>query len=239
MAEMLKLGLVLMLVALVAAVALGLVNSRTAPIIAEQKEMEKQEAMRQVAGNLSPGDSLRFDSLSVSGLSNPYSSADNLLQVVRVSVPPDTSRVGYVFIAYGRGYSSTVQTMVAADMQGWVAGTTILYQQETPGLGANVTDPSKLIGSFAGRGSDGIQLAKDGGDIDAITGSTITSRAVTNSVREGLEAMEEAGLFAPAAGTGDESPPQQPPFDAGDSSSGTDDIGSTETDTTVVERGNE
>ncbi|OPL17920.1 MAG: hypothetical protein AVO35_07095 [Candidatus Aegiribacteria sp. MLS_C] len=239
MAEMLKLGLVLMLVALVAAVALGLVNSRTAPIIAEQKEMEKQEAMRQVAGNLSPGDSLRFDSLTVSGLPNPYYSVDSFLRVVKVSVPPDTSGVGYVFIAYGKGYSSTVQTMVAADMQGRIAGTTILYQQETPGLGANVTDPSKLIGSFTGRGSVGILLAKDGGEIDAITGSTITSRAVTNSVREGLEAMEEAGLFAPGALTGDEDLPQQPPCDDVGSSAGNDVTGTADTDSTAAEGGNE
>ncbi|MEN8209477.1 MAG: hypothetical protein ABFR50_09515, partial [Candidatus Fermentibacteria bacterium] len=60
MAEMLKIGLVLMLVALVAAVALGFVNSRTAPIIAVQKELAKQSAMNEVAAALSPGDSLAF-----------------------------------------------------------------------------------------------------------------------------------------------------------------------------------
>ncbi|MFO8184285.1 MAG: RnfABCDGE type electron transport complex subunit G [Candidatus Aegiribacteria sp.] len=195
MAEMLKLGLVLMLVALVAAVALGLVNSRTAPMIAEQKEMDKQNAMRQVAENLSPGDSLRFDSLTVEGLENPYAGVDHELEVVKVSVPPDTSRIGYLFIAYGKGYSSTIQTMVGVDAGGTVAGSTILLQQETPGLGANVENPSKLIEHYSGRSAWEIVLAKDGGDIDAITGSTITSRAVTNSVREGLEAMEEAGLF--------------------------------------------
>lgn len=195
MAEMLKLGLVLMLVALAAAVALGLVNSRTAPIIAEQKEMEKQNAMRMVAGSLSPGDSLAFDSLAVRGLPNPYASADNVLEVVKVYSPPDTSRVGYLFIAYGKGYSSTIQTMVAVDTSGEVSGSTILYQQETPGLGANVEDPSKLIDGFSGMEARGILLSKDGGGIDAMTGCTITSRAVTNSVRDGLEAMEEAGLF--------------------------------------------
>lgn len=196
MAEMFRLGLVLMLVALVAAAALGLVNSRTAPIIEHQKEMEKQEAMRLVSMNLSTADSLRFDSLAVEGLRNPYSAVDHELGVVRVSAPPDTSTLGYLFIAYGKGYSSTIQTMVAADTEGRVAGSTVLFQQETPGLGANVETPSKLIEHFDGLSSGSILLKKDGGtEIDAITGSTITSRAVTNSVREGLEAMAEAGLF--------------------------------------------
>jgi len=197
---MFKLGLILMLVALVAAVALGLVNSRTAPIIAVQKELEKQNAMNEVAESLSPGDSLAFDSLSVSDLGNPYAICDNTLSVVKVSVPPDTSRIGYVFIAYGKGYSSTIQTMVATGLEGGVSNTTILYQQETPGLGANVENPAKLIGSFNGLLPSEFLLKNDGGGIDAMTGCTITSRAVTNSIRTGLEAMNEAGLFTDPAG---------------------------------------
>lgn len=195
MAEMLKVGLILMLVAIIAAVALGLVNSRTAPIIAVQKELEKQNAMNQVAESLSPGDSLVFDSLSIAGLENPYASCDNTLNVVKVSLPSDTSRVGYVFIAYGKGYSSTVQTIVAVEPDGNISNTAILYQQETPGLGANVVNPSKLIDKFNGLTASECLLSKDGGGVDAMTGCTITSRAVTNSIRIGLEAMTEAGLF--------------------------------------------
>lgn len=196
MADMLKIGLVLMLVALVAAVALGFVNSRTAPIIAIQKELAKQNAMNSVASSLSPGDSLAFDSLSIAGLANPYASCDNTLSIVKISVPPDTSRIGYVFIAFGKGYSSTVQTMVAVGLEGSISNTTILYQQETPGLGANVENPSKLIDKFIGLTASGCLLTKDGGGIDAMTGCTITSRTVTNSIRTGLESMSEAGLFS-------------------------------------------
>lgn len=193
---MLKIGLVLMLVTLVAAMALGFVNSRTAPIIAIQKELAKQNAMNSVAASLSPGDSLAFDSLSIAGLENPYVSCDNTLSIVKISVPPDTSRIGYVFIAYGKGYSSTVQTMVAVELEGNISNTTILYQQETPGLGANIVNPLKLIEKFNGLTASECLLTKDGGGIDAMTGCTITSRTVTNSIRTGLEAMSEAGLFS-------------------------------------------
>lgn len=193
---MLKLGLVLMLVALIAAVALGLVNSRTAPLIAIQQELEKQNAMSEAAASLMPDDSLAFDSLSINNLENPYASCDELLQIVKVSLPPDTSRIGYVFIAYGKGYSSTVQTMVATRMDGRIAGTIILYQQETPGLGANIVKPSKLIEHLIGMTAQECLLKKDGGTIDAMTGCTITSRTVVNSVRQGLEDMDGAGLFS-------------------------------------------
>lgn len=201
---MLKLGFVLMLVALIAAVALGLVNNRTAPLIAIQQELEKQNAMSEAAASLMPGDSLAFDSLSINNLDNPYASCDELLQIVKVFLPPDTSRIGYVFIAYGKGYSSTVQTMVATRMDGRISGTIILFQQETPGLGANIEIPSKLIEHLIGITAQECLLSKDGGTIDAMTGCTITSRTVVNSVRQGLEDMNGAGLFYDDMAAGEE-----------------------------------
>lgn len=193
MGEIFKLGFILMLIAVVAAVALGYVNSITEPIIAEQKEQAKLDAMIDVATSLAVGE-LTFDSLSVPELQNPYATVDETLSVVSVTDSTGTL-LGYLFVAYGRGYSSTIQTMVAVDGGGTVTGTTILYQQETPGLGANVSNPDKFLYQFAGNDYSTLLLSKDGGSLDAITGSTITSRAVTLSVREGLSAMAAAGLF--------------------------------------------
>ncbi len=193
MGEILKLGFILMFIAVIAAVALGYVNSVTEPVIALQKEQAKLDAMIDVAGSLGSGQ-LSFDSLSVDGLSNPYADADQELAVVSVSDSLGED-LGYLFVAYGRGYSSTIQTMVAVDMVGTVTGTTILYQQETPGLGANVANPARFLYQFPGSTPSDLLLAKDGGSLDAITGSTITSRAVTNSVRSGLDALADAGLL--------------------------------------------
>jgi electron transport complex protein RnfG len=201
MAEILRLGSVLMVVALVAAAALGLANWVTAPVIEVQEREARLAAMNDVSMVLAPGDSLQFDSLTVEGLPNPYALVDEQLRVVGVS-SPGLGELGYLFTAYGKGYSSTIQTLVCVDLTGSVTGSVILYQQETPGLGANVEKPDKLIGHFVGRRAVQILLAKDGGDIDAITASTITSRAVVNSVREGIEAMDDAGLFADGSGEG-------------------------------------
>lgn len=199
MGEIFKLGFILMFIAVIAAVALGYVNSITEPVIAEQKEQAKLDAMIDVATSLASGE-LTFDSLSVAGLENPYSYADEELAVVSVS-DPSGAVLGYLFVAYGRGYSSTIQTMVAVDMNGTVTGTTILYQQETPGLGAKVSKPEKFLYQFAGHDFSTLVLIKDGGSLDAITGSTITSRAVTRSVNEGLSAMAAVGLV-PGEGGG-------------------------------------
>ena len=197
MGEIFKVGLMLMLVAVIAAVALGYVNSITSPIIAEQKEQAKLDAMIDVAGSLASG-VLTFDSLSVPELANPYSEVDEALAVVSVTDSTGTE-LGYLFVAYGKGYSSTVQTMIAVNTAGTVTGNTVLYQQETPGLGANVSKPAKFLYQFDGLNASEFLLKKDGGGLDSITGSTITSRAVTDSVRDGLDALSSAGII-PASG---------------------------------------
>jgi electron transport complex protein RnfG len=201
MGEILRLGFILMAVTFVAAVALGLANRTTAPVIEVQERLARQAAMTEASLALAAGDSLQFDSLQVAGLPNPYAQVDQELRVVSVQ-GSDRRELGYVFTAYGKGYSSVIQTLVCVDLSGVVVGSVILCQQETPGLGANVEKPDKLIGHFVGRQAIEILLSKDGGNIDSITGSTITSRAVTNSVRTGIEAMNDAGLFILSNGEG-------------------------------------
>ena len=201
MGEIFKVGFMLMLIAVIAAVALGYVNSLTSPIIAEQREQAKLDAMIDVAGSLASG-ILVFDSLSVPELANPYAEVDQLLAVVSVTDSTGTE-LGYLFVAYGKGYSSTVQTMIAVNTEGTVTGNTVLYQQETPGLGANVSNPAKFLYQFDGRDASTLVLKKDGGGsegLDAITGSTITSRAVTESVRDGLDALAAAGIISASGG---------------------------------------
>jgi electron transport complex protein RnfG len=193
MGEILKLGFVLMVVALVAAVALGFVNSRTEPVIEEQQRQQRLEAMMQVAGSLSetlPAEEMAYDTLALDA--NPYAAVDESLTVVRFSSPA-AGPLGYTFIAYGKGYSSTVQTMVAVDLNGTVRGATILFQQETPGLGAKCE--TGWVGQMVGKTAADCSVVKDGGGVESITGATITSRAVSGSIRTGLDAMESEGLF--------------------------------------------
>jgi len=193
MGEILKLGFVLMAVALLAAIALGFVNSRTEPVIREQQRQQRIEAMMQVAGSLSetvPAEEMAYDTLNIGA--NPYAAVDESLTVVRFSGPAD-GPLGYTFIAYGKGYSSTVQTMVAVDLSGTVTGATILFQQETPGLGAKCE--GGWVDQMIDKTAESCSVVKDGGGVESITGATITSRAVSGSIRLGLEAMEAEGLF--------------------------------------------
>ena len=130
--------------------------------------------------------------------------------------------LGYSFTAYGKGYSSTVETIVGVDRSGKICSVKITSQKETPGLGSKVEEVASqnmlwdvLAGhakdesgvkpwfqkQFEGLTSADLRVVRtsDETGIAAITGATISSEAVTVSVKRGLDA-----LTAILSGGGDE-----------------------------------
>jgi electron transport complex protein RnfG len=93
-----------------------------------------------------------------------------------------------------QGYGGRIDVMVGFDAQGAVSNYAILASAETPGLGAKVThwfkNPGKPSADITGKNpaTTRLEVKKDGGDIDAITASTITSRAFLESVRKAHDA---------------------------------------------------
>jgi electron transport complex protein RnfG len=103
--------------------------------------------------------------------------------------------VGYVFATEEKGYGGTVRIMTGITQGGKVSGVTILSQNETPGLGANATKPDFLNQYNQNVPQDGFTVvkSKDKGDgkIDAMTGATITSKAVTGAVNDAVKKYNE------------------------------------------------
>ena len=92
--------------------------------------------------------------------------------------------VGYAVESFtSKGFSGTINIMVGFDIDGNIIGTSVLSHSETPGLGAKMTEPA-FYTQFIGKNPASFRLAvrKDGGDVDAITASTITSRAYCDAV---------------------------------------------------------
>jgi electron transport complex protein RnfG len=90
-----------------------------------------------------------------------------------------------------------IRLLAGVDVNGLLTGVTVLEHRETPGLGAQIahiaygeSEPA-FLAQFKGKTADGLVLGKaEGqGSVQAITGATISSQAVLNSVREGLEAF--------------------------------------------------
>lgn len=99
-----------------------------------------------------------------------------------------------------KGYSGTIDLLVGVADDDTVCGLVVLRHSETPGLGAKIALP-EFTRQFAGRSLAATRwaVAKDGGDIQAISGATISPRAVTAAVREGLDvyARHRGSIAAP------------------------------------------
>jgi len=100
--------------------------------------------------------------------------------------------VGYAFIAEGQGFESVIRTMVGMKKDGTIERIYVISQRETPGLGTRIAEP-EFTAQFTGHRLEELRLRREGGVIDGITGATISSRAITDSVREqGLEVLHES-----------------------------------------------
>ncbi len=98
-----------------------------------------------------------------------------------------TNGTGYVFSGSNKGYGGDVVSMIGIDKEGNITGVKVTEQSETAGLGAKWTD-SAYTEQFISKTADGaLAVEKDGGDVVAVAGATITSRAVTSDVNNAIE----------------------------------------------------
>ena len=174
----LRLAGTLLLICAVTAGLLAGVNSITAPIIDELNAAKTQEAISAVL----PGgfDTEIADYADASGIvSKVYQGAN-----------------GYAVEVGPGGFDNTITMMVGFDNEGKVLGISVVNHTETAGLGAVAdADTPKGIAfreQFMGA-SGSVSVTKDGGTMDAITGATITSRAICVGVNAALDCV--AGLL--------------------------------------------
>jgi len=91
--------------------------------------------------------------------------------------------IGVCFKESGKGYSSTIETMVGMTRSGVITAIKILSQNETPSLGSQVAQAS-----FTGRFNN--KKIQDLNEVQAITGATISSKAVMDSVKKRAEEIQ-------------------------------------------------
>jgi len=165
-------------VALIATGSLAWINEITKPKIFAQHNKELNSGLNYVL----PG--------SESGVIVPIRENDNILYYEGYRDKAKTKLIGYAFVAEGKGYSSTIQTLVGIDSTGNIFTIKILFQKETPGLGTRCEEIRSdettpwWQDQFKGMESKGVSVDKDGGEIQSITGATITSRAITSGIAQ-------------------------------------------------------
>jgi electron transport complex protein RnfG len=97
------------------------------------------------------------------------------------------------FEGFGKGFGGDIGVMVGINMdEDKLVGAAVTVHSETPGLGANAKDKPDLAAQFKGLSiTDPVIVTKDGGKINAISGATITSRAVCDAVGKAMAAYQK------------------------------------------------
>jgi len=93
------------------------------------------------------------------------------------------------FETSGKGYGGDVELMVGVDLSdGKIVGVGVTTHSETPGVGSRAKDEPELAVQFKGLPLEGeFKVKTDGGEVDALSGATVTSRAVATGVTEAVE----------------------------------------------------
>ncbi|MCK5145924.1 RnfABCDGE type electron transport complex subunit G [bacterium] len=185
MKEIVKFAAILMLVAVIASGALAYVNKITLPRIIAQQDGELTNGLKSVL----PG--------TENGVIEPVEIEGEIVYYKGFADKKKMQPVGFAMLAVNYGYSSDIRTLFGVDTSFVLLATNILSQNETPGLGTKCEEikygdsSSWWQEQFIGKFLNELKVDKDGGQIQSITGATITSRAITNSISQSLTWLKE------------------------------------------------
>lgn len=181
---LLQLVITLTLIAVTAGVALAAVYSLTKEPIEAAQQQKKKDAINQVLPNFQG--ELKRCSYFVEGDKD---------SVTLYMAYQDGKLFGAAVETYtNKAFSGHFDIMVGVDAEGKILGTAVLKHSETPGLGAKIEDAeSNFITQFVGKNpaTKPLQVKKDGGDVDAITAATISSRAFCDAVNRAVTAFNK------------------------------------------------
>lgn len=177
-------AIVLTLISVVAGAGLALVNSITADKIQALQKQKLDEGICSVLG----------------------------LDAAKTQIPEaqvlKSGAIAYVISGQGtavqvtdpNGFGGDLKVLFGFDEKGIVKGYTILETNETPGLGAKAQEWFRTEGNIIGMnpGKNNMTVSKDGGEVQAITASTITSRAFLRALNAAYAALSELENNAPA-----------------------------------------
>jgi electron transport complex protein RnfG len=183
MKELSRLVVTLTLIATSAALVLALAESVTRAPIAEQQRLRHHNAIAAVLPAFDNDPVQDAITLSETGTGSGQAQALTFYRARRAG-----TLVAVAFnVTSPDGYSGDITLTVGVDAQEQIIAIEILSQGETPGLGARITE-ALFTDQFHRRALDNTdwRVKKDGGDIDQLTGATISPRAVVYAVQRGL-----------------------------------------------------
>lgn len=193
MNKIIKNTLILTVITFVAGLLLGAAYEITKEPIAQSEENAKREAWQAVFPD---ADADAFESVDVdTDIANQVIKDLGISGSIDEVCTVDGGETGYVITTTdGEGYGGDIQVTVGITADGTVSGVSFLSISETAGLGMKATEAS-FYEQYVGVQTDQFYVSKDGGEgepIDALSGATITTRAVTGAVNAALAYFQNA-----------------------------------------------
>lgn len=191
--KIIKDALALTLITLVAGVALGGVYEITKDPIAKQEAQAKAEAYEQVFTDAAAFEEVEMDDTLIQTIRDQLDQegykAQSIEEVMRAE-DQSGETLGYAFtVVTSEGYGGDIQFSMGVQNDGNLNGISILSIGETAGLGMNADTPA-FKDQFVGKQVEKLQYTKNGAtqddEINAISGATVTTNAMTNGVNAGL-----------------------------------------------------
>jgi electron transport complex protein RnfG len=181
----------LTIITLIAGLLLGFVYEVTKEPIAKQKEITKQEAFKTVFADAK--EFVKDDSIDISKAPDVLMAAgypDERIDEVLAALDENGNVIGYVMnVTTGEGYSGDISFSMGIKLDGTVNGYQLLSINETAGLGMKAKEDA-FKDQYANKKVDSFVLTKTGAtaenEIDAISGATITTNAMTNGMNAGI-----------------------------------------------------
>ena len=189
----------LVVITLIAGLALGAVYGITKDPIAKQEEKKQQEAYKAVfpdAADFEDVEGFTTEAASevIAAYENPIDGHEgDEIGTAVTALDASGNAMGYIFnVTTGKGYGGDIQLTVGIKTDGTVCGYSVLSISETAGLGMKAKDDPDWGTQFADKQVESFNVVKDGSGsaddskIDAISGATITSKAVTGAMNSCL-----------------------------------------------------
>ena len=187
--------IVLTIITVVAAACLGAMNNVTSEPIAASKKAKQEAAIKAVLPEFASVDTAVI--VNEQKIFRAYDAENNL-----VGIAIETTELGF---------GGDITTMVGFDANGSIVNYSLLQHAETPGLGSKLVDWFLVKSDIRGAGANQMPLrvSKDGGEYDAITAATISSRAFLNSINKAYETYQIARGETPIVDAWSEATSQQ------------------------------
>jgi H+/Na+-translocating ferredoxin:NAD+ oxidoreductase subunit G len=174
--DILKITFNLVAIYLAGGLILALVYAKTSPIMYQNAVLEKEKALKML---MPEADSIhKLGDWTIHDKHAEYYVAKK-----------GDAVIGYIIQSFGKGYSSFINALIAVNPDFTVRKINILGHAETPGLGDEI-ETASFKNQFIGKGPDHLKVVKTETreDIQAISGATISSRAVTeDAVKSGVD----------------------------------------------------